>query len=592
MGIPGLLPQLKAIQHERHISYYSNKRVAVDAYVWLHQIKHKCAIEIACHNDYRHFLKMVLSRIETFRRYNITTILVFDGDKLPAKEEKEIERENSRDRSFNKAKELLAAGNKAAASTLFGQALDVTPVMAYKAMRLAKEKGIECIVAPYEADAQLAYLSRTGYVDCIVTEDSDLLAFGAKCMLFKLDVNYVGQEIILEDMKNNPETSFQGWSTDMFLSCCIFAGCDYVHSLKSIGFKTAYGLMVMHGTPRKVLAQLLSDKKYNAPDDYKTKFEKAYLTFKFQRVFCPIKKELVSLIDWDIDDLRRNGLSLEEFIANGNKLPENDFDLSLLCKLWEMENLHFLGPKLSPNTAKGISNGELNPITKKPYEESDALASPLMLTTISGSSEKEQSKSGNGTFGNPFTSKDDSLLPNQSTLNLVPKIQGSESSENPGTSSYKTSTIYDRLQNQIKPTDRRKKKTGLMMNQQSIDGGYSSNSAYNLLSSINLDKEDPNLADFSDSPMNGGNRGPRGTLTEAKGQINNGNWSKYLQSRSQFQQDSSNSRFVLPSYSRKRINIGGETDSEPKAISFMDPMNPRTFSEAVLVIFRENALKS
>ena len=39
---------------------------------------------------------------------------------------------------------------------------------------------MECIVAPYEADAQLAYLSREGIVDLVITEDSDLLVFGSK----------------------------------------------------------------------------------------------------------------------------------------------------------------------------------------------------------------------------------------------------------------------------------------------------------------------------------------------------------------------------------------------------------------------------
>ena len=46
-------------------------------------------------------------------------------------------------------------------------------------------KNVESIVAPYEADAQLAYLCRTGYVDFILTEDSDLLAFGAPKVLYK-----------------------------------------------------------------------------------------------------------------------------------------------------------------------------------------------------------------------------------------------------------------------------------------------------------------------------------------------------------------------------------------------------------------------
>jgi len=35
-------------------------------------------------------------------------------------------------------------------------------------------------VAPYEADAQLAYLQKEGLVDLVITEDSDMLVFGCK----------------------------------------------------------------------------------------------------------------------------------------------------------------------------------------------------------------------------------------------------------------------------------------------------------------------------------------------------------------------------------------------------------------------------
>lgn len=35
------------------------------------------------------------------------------------------------------------------------------------------------MMAPYEADAQIAYLVREGYADFAVSEDSDLLAY--KC---------------------------------------------------------------------------------------------------------------------------------------------------------------------------------------------------------------------------------------------------------------------------------------------------------------------------------------------------------------------------------------------------------------------------
>ncbi len=42
-------------------------------------------------------------------------------------------------------------------------------------------------MAPYEADAQLAYLSKIGHIHAVITEDSDLLAFGATCIFYKMD---------------------------------------------------------------------------------------------------------------------------------------------------------------------------------------------------------------------------------------------------------------------------------------------------------------------------------------------------------------------------------------------------------------------
>lgn len=63
-----------------------------------------------------------------------------------------------------------------------------------------RKLGVQCIVAPYEADAQLAYFSKEGIVDTIITEDSDLLVFGSKRVLFKLDESGHGKLIELKDL--------------------------------------------------------------------------------------------------------------------------------------------------------------------------------------------------------------------------------------------------------------------------------------------------------------------------------------------------------------------------------------------------------
>ena len=56
-------------------------------------------------------------------------------------------------------------------------------------MQALRAEGVPYVVAPYEADAQLAYLERIGLVDGIITEDSDLLVFGCKNVLFKFDIH-------------------------------------------------------------------------------------------------------------------------------------------------------------------------------------------------------------------------------------------------------------------------------------------------------------------------------------------------------------------------------------------------------------------
>ena len=50
--------------------------------------------------------------------------------------------------------------------------------------------GVDVLRAPYEADAQLAFLAKTGHIKAILTEDSDMIAYpGVKTVLLKLDRN-------------------------------------------------------------------------------------------------------------------------------------------------------------------------------------------------------------------------------------------------------------------------------------------------------------------------------------------------------------------------------------------------------------------
>lgn len=45
-------------------------------------------------------------------------------------------------------------------------------------LKVLKQENVDYIVAPYEADAQMTFLSLNKHVDAVITEDSDLIPFG------------------------------------------------------------------------------------------------------------------------------------------------------------------------------------------------------------------------------------------------------------------------------------------------------------------------------------------------------------------------------------------------------------------------------
>lgn len=84
--------------------------------------------------------------------------------------------------------ELLNEGKETEAKKHQQQCIDITHEMAYELIKKCREKNIDWIVAPYEADGQWAFLNKIGLADYIVTEDSDLILFGCGKVLFKLDL--------------------------------------------------------------------------------------------------------------------------------------------------------------------------------------------------------------------------------------------------------------------------------------------------------------------------------------------------------------------------------------------------------------------
>ena len=273
--------------------------------------------------------------------FGVIPYIVFDGDFLPSKAATEVERAKRREESKRKGLELYRLNKLSQAHLELQKAVDVTPEMARQLIEELKKAGIQYVVAPYEADAQLAYLERQGIIQGMLSEDSDLLVFGAKRLLTKLDQYGDCIEINRADFTACREISLVGWSDADFRRMAILSGCDYLASINRMGLKSAYRLVRKHKTIEKILRMLSFDGQYHIPPGYLEAFHKAELTFLHQRVFCPLKKDVVMMTDLQADA--------------------------------QPEDFSFIGAEVEQEIAIGVAKGDLDPMTKHPIRVKDTV---------------------------------------------------------------------------------------------------------------------------------------------------------------------------------------------------------------------------
>ena len=208
MGIQGLLPAVKAAMRVGHISDYRGKRVAVDTYAWLHRGACSCAPDLCNGIENGAWIKFCLYFVDMLLDFGIEIHLVFDGNDLPAKASTESERLKNRQANLAKARSLSQSSEHDKAFPLYTQSVDINPRMAAKLIAVLRQSRpqVRIVVAPYEADAQLAYLVKEGLVDAVISEDSDNLPFGVGRVVFKWD-GFQGEQVI-----TNCQTFFARYS--------------------------------------------------------------------------------------------------------------------------------------------------------------------------------------------------------------------------------------------------------------------------------------------------------------------------------------------------------------------------------------------
>jgi exonuclease-1 len=250
---------------------------------------------------------------------------------------KHVEDSRASSRAENRAKalEALRQGNRAKATEFFQRCVDITPAMAHKVILTLRRCGVEFIVAPYEADAQLAYLALKGDIACVITADSDLIPYGCANVFLKMDKLGNGHLI---DTSRLAEV-LHGFDSDMLRVFCCLTGCDYMTPVKGLGVRGAHQLVKRYATHERIIQAVLRDSTLTPPPEFAAMLERALMTFRHQRVWCPTRQRIVPLTPF----------------SDATDADTGDYATDA--------DTQFLGRQLPAEQARGVCIGDLEPGT-------------------------------------------------------------------------------------------------------------------------------------------------------------------------------------------------------------------------------------
>jgi len=233
MGICELLPFLRK---KAPNAFTKNSkgilRVAVDVPIFMHKFGYMVG-------SGRPLCTRMLKFCKDLQERNFTPIFVFDGGYLPEKEGEKSKRFEKMCRSFELRKLCTIVFRDDEIEVEKSSPPSTKPIAEdYMALKLAFQSlGIETRTAKYEAEALCSQLCRSGEVDCVITEDSDALAYLSPITI--LHVGTLEEEVV----ELNTLLSSLNLTGDQFQDFCVLLGNDFNQRIKGIGPVKAFSMI-------------------------------------------------------------------------------------------------------------------------------------------------------------------------------------------------------------------------------------------------------------------------------------------------------------------------------------------------------------
>lgn len=263
---------------EMHLSEFAYEKVAIDISLYMHKYKAVCGDR---------WPTAFINLIASCRRNNIHCVFIFDGKAPDEKDNERAERAESKEKLNDKYQELSLALEDYHKTGIIADVLrtmykrrrspvhvklvknrtidpdnDIDMVWVEKKImqkenqlytvskedfQLARELfdtlNVPYYTAPWEAEKMCAKLCIDKKVEAVMSEDSDVLAYGAPLLLTKIDTSKdTCVAIRIDDVLEGLELS-----KAQFIDLCIFCGTDYNKNIPKIGSKNAYKHILKYG---------------------------------------------------------------------------------------------------------------------------------------------------------------------------------------------------------------------------------------------------------------------------------------------------------------------------------------------------------
>ena len=261
-----------------HISEFAYKKVAIDITLFLCKFKAVCGEK---------WVSAFINLVSSLRRNEIHCVFIFDNgapvEKTSEKEERRKQQENVKKRVFDLENALEKFKNTNQIDTILielhskltpsekpprrllgnnnNSSIDMNAVenkikkMKNYILNICEEDfilarklfdilNVPYYSAPLEAECACADLCKRGLVDAVLTEDTDVLAYGSPIFLSKIDTsNDTCVQIVYSEVLEALNIT-----SSQFLDLCIMFGCDYNKNINKVGIETSYKYILTYKT--------------------------------------------------------------------------------------------------------------------------------------------------------------------------------------------------------------------------------------------------------------------------------------------------------------------------------------------------------